>query len=47
LLFYRRCRAVAGIHGGGSPQMEDVAILKQHDLDARKKIAKYLAGIDD
>ncbi|MHA1938591.1 MAG: 4-hydroxyphenylacetate 3-hydroxylase N-terminal domain-containing protein [Candidatus Thorarchaeota archaeon] len=39
--------AVAGIHGGGSPQMEDVAILKQHDLDSRKKIAKYLAGIDD
>ncbi len=39
--------AVAGIHGGGSPQMEDVAILKQHDLDERKKIAKYLAGIED
>ncbi|MFX1262285.1 MAG: 4-hydroxyphenylacetate 3-hydroxylase family protein [Promethearchaeota archaeon] len=38
--------AVAGVHGGGSPQMEDVAILKQHDLDERKKIAKYLAGIE-
>jgi aromatic ring hydroxylase len=37
--------AVAGIHGGGSPAMEDVAILKQYDLDLRKKIAKYLAGI--
>lgn len=39
--------AVAGIHGGGSPQMEDVAILKQHDIEERKKIAKYLAGIED
>ena len=37
--------AVAGIHGGGSPAMEDVAILKQYDLDSRKKIAEYLAGI--
>lgn len=39
--------AVAGLHGGGSPQMEDVAILKQYDIDERKKIAKYLCGIDD
>jgi aromatic ring hydroxylase len=39
--------AVAGLHGGGSPQMEDVAILKGYDVDLRKKIAKYLAGIHD
>jgi 4-hydroxyphenylacetate 3-monooxygenase/4-hydroxybutyryl-CoA dehydratase/vinylacetyl-CoA-Delta-isomerase len=39
--------AVAGIHGGGSPQMEDIAILKQYDLDSKKKLAKYLAGISD
>ncbi|MHA2379353.1 MAG: 4-hydroxyphenylacetate 3-hydroxylase family protein [Candidatus Thorarchaeota archaeon] len=39
--------AVAGLHGGGSPQMEDVAILKQYDVDERKKIAKYLCGIGD
>ena len=39
--------AVAGIHGGGSPQMEDIAILKQYDLDSKKRLAKYLAGIDD
>jgi len=39
--------AVAGLHGGGSPQMEDVAILKQYDVDKRKKIAKYLCGIGD
>ncbi len=39
--------AVAGVHGGGSPVMEDIAILKQYDVDARKKIAKYLSGIKD
>jgi len=39
--------AVAGVHGGGSPQMEDIAILKQYDLDSKKRLAKYLAGIDD
>ena len=37
--------AVAGLHGGGSPVMEDIAILKQYDLDKRKDIAKFLAGI--
>ncbi|NHJ01089.1 MAG: aromatic ring hydroxylase [Candidatus Heimdallarchaeota archaeon] len=37
--------SVAGVHGGGSPVMEDIAILKQYDIDARKKIARYLAGI--
>lgn len=39
--------AVAGVHGGGSPVMEDIAILKQYDMDKRKKIAKYLSGISD
>ncbi len=39
--------AVAGLHGGGSPQMEDIAILKGYDLDSRKNIAKYLAGISE
>lgn len=39
--------AVAGLHGGGSPVMEDIAILKQYDIDERKKIAKYLSGITD
>ncbi len=39
--------AVAGLHGGGSPQMEDVAILKGYDIELRKKIAKYLSGIPD
>jgi len=39
--------AVAGIHGGGSPIMEDIAILKQYDIQVRKDIAKYLSGISD
>ncbi|MFW9915420.1 MAG: 4-hydroxyphenylacetate 3-hydroxylase family protein [Candidatus Thorarchaeota archaeon] len=38
--------AVAGVHGGGSPVMEDIAILKQYDIDEKKKIAKYLSGIE-
>ena len=39
--------SVAGVHGGGSPVMEDIAILKQYDIDSRKTIAKYLSGITD
>lgn len=39
--------AVAGVHGGGSPVMEDIAILKQYDLEKRKDIAKYLSGISE
>ena len=39
-------RAVAGLHGGGSPIMEVIAILANYDLDSKKKIAKYLAGIE-
>ena len=39
-------RAVAGIHGGGSPIMEVIALLANYDLDSKKKIAKLLAGIE-
>jgi len=39
-------RAVAGVHGGGSPIMEVIAMLANYDLDSKKKIAKYLAGIE-
>lgn len=35
----------AGIHGGGSPIMEKIAIMGQYDLKSKKEIAKYLAGI--
>lgn len=36
----------AGVHGGGSPVMEDIAIMKNYDIESRKAIAKYLAGIE-
>jgi aromatic ring hydroxylase len=36
---------IAGLHGGGSPVMEDIALLKNYDMVAKKKIAKNLAGI--
>ncbi len=36
---------IAGIHGGGSPVMEEIAILGNYDLKAKKNIAKHLAGI--
>ena len=36
---------VAGVHGGGSPIMEDIAILGSYDLKEKVRIAKRLAGI--
>jgi aromatic ring hydroxylase len=36
---------VAGVHGGGSPIMEDIAIMAQYDLESRIQAAKELAGI--
>jgi len=36
---------VAGVHGGGSPIMEDIAILGAVKLDEKINIAKRLAGI--
>jgi 4-hydroxyphenylacetate 3-monooxygenase/4-hydroxybutyryl-CoA dehydratase/vinylacetyl-CoA-Delta-isomerase len=38
---------VAGLHGGGSPQMEAVAMMGGYDLEELKGIAKYLSGIED
>ncbi|MFH1002965.1 MAG: 4-hydroxyphenylacetate 3-hydroxylase N-terminal domain-containing protein [Chloroflexota bacterium] len=35
----------AGVHGGGSPRMEELAILGAYDIEARKNVAKRLAGI--
>jgi 4-hydroxyphenylacetate 3-monooxygenase/4-hydroxybutyryl-CoA dehydratase/vinylacetyl-CoA-Delta-isomerase len=36
---------IAGLHGGGSPVMEDITLLKNYDMEAKKGIAKHLAGI--
>lgn len=37
----------AGVHGGGSPIMEKIGIRSQYDLESKKNIAKYLAGIKE
>ena len=36
-----------GIHGGGSPVMEKIGIRTTYDLESRKNIVRYLAGISD
>ena len=36
-----------GVHGGGSPIMELIGIRGTYDLESRKKLVKYLAGIED
>ena len=36
-----------GIHGGGSPIMEQIGIRGTYDLESKKQIVKYLAGIED
>lgn len=37
----------AGVHGGGSPIMEKIGIRSQYNIEEKKRIAKYLAGIQD
>jgi len=37
---------VAGVHGGGSPIMETIALNIDYDYDARRNVARYLAGLD-
>jgi len=37
---------IAGVHGGGSPIMETIALNLEYDYESRKDIAKYLAGIN-
>ncbi|MCS7143393.1 MAG: 4-hydroxyphenylacetate 3-hydroxylase family protein [Archaeoglobaceae archaeon] len=40
-------QAVAGVHGGGSPVMEDILIWRTYNFEKRKDIAKYLVGISE
>jgi aromatic ring hydroxylase len=35
----------AGVHGGGSPRMEQIAIMGAYNMENTKNIAKRLAGI--
>ncbi len=44
---YGGAAAVGGLHGGGSPIMEKIAITAQYDIEARKAMVKRLAGIVD
>jgi aromatic ring hydroxylase len=37
----------AGVHGGGSPIMEDIAILRTYNMEEKKTLAKWLAGIEE
>ena len=36
---------VGNYHGGGSPIMEQIAITTQYDIEARKNLVKYIAGM--
>jgi len=36
---------VAGVHGGGSPQMETITMMLRYDTEKLKNISKYLFGI--
>ena len=38
---------VSDIHGGGSPEAHRVTILRETDVEAKKKAAKRLAGIEE
>ena len=38
---------IAGVHGGGSPIMETIALNIETDYEAKKNLAKYLAGINE
>jgi len=37
---------VAGLHGGGSPQMETISMMARYDTESLKSISKYLFGIE-
>ncbi len=37
----------AGVHGGGSPVMESIAIMGTYDIGEKKRIVKRLAGIKE
>jgi 4-hydroxybutyryl-CoA dehydratase / vinylacetyl-CoA-Delta-isomerase len=36
---------IGAYHGGGSPIMEQIAITTQYDIEARKKLVRYIAGM--
>jgi len=38
---------IAGVHGGGSPIMETIALNIGYDFEDKKSVARYLAGISE
>ncbi|MDY6852823.1 MAG: 4-hydroxyphenylacetate 3-hydroxylase N-terminal domain-containing protein, partial [Thermodesulfobacteriota bacterium] len=38
---------IAGVHGGGSPIMETIALSLDYDFEEKKRVARFLAGIDE
>ena len=38
---------IAGVHGGGSPVMETIALNIEYDYEDKKKLARYLAGLEE
>lgn len=38
---------IAGVHGGGSPIMETIALNAEYDYESKKNISRYLAGINE
>ena len=38
---------ISDIHGGGSPEAHRVTIMRESDLESKKRAAKRLAGIDE
>jgi aromatic ring hydroxylase len=38
---------IAGVHGGGSPIMEAIALGIEYDFEDKKAVARFLAGIDE
>ncbi len=37
---------IAGVHGGGSPIMETIALNLDYDFDEKWRLGRYLAGVD-
>ena len=38
---------IAGVHGGGSPIMETIALNLDYDFDEKRRLGRYLSGIDE
>lgn len=38
---------IAGVHGGGSPIMETISLNMEYDYEDKKRLARFLAGIDE